>query len=216
MVNQSDALDDDPIDAARTAREHSVRDLVIAGDVGAAATAALALYGPEVFGFLHALARDEDLAAEAFSGFSEDLWKGLATFRWEASLRTWSYAIARNALFRLQRDPRRRAGRNLPLSVASQAQQLAEQIRTATVPFLKTAFKDEIMRLREALDPEAHALLVLRIDRKLSWRDIARAMPSDDQSDIDRRAAALRKRFERAKTMLRELATQRGLLPNDE
>jgi RNA polymerase sigma-70 factor (ECF subfamily) len=212
MSTQPDGPRDEQADE-RSARERFIRERVAANDLQAAATAALELYGAEIFGFLHALSRDDDLAAEAFSGFSEDLWKGLPGFRWDASLRTWSYALARNALHRLRRDPRRRARHNVPLSAASQAQQLAEQVRSQTLPFLKTEVKDEVRRLRESLDPDDHALLVLRIDRKLSWRDIARAMPGDDEVDLDKRAATLRKRFERAKQMLRELAARRGLLP---
>ncbi len=216
MTTLPDGPVDETPDDARSTRERLVRDRATAGELQAAATAALELYGAEIFGFLHAVARDDDLAAEAFSSFSEDLWKGLPGFRWDASLRTWSYALARNALHRLRRDPRRRARHNVPLSGASQAQQLAEQLRTATLPFLRTEVKDEVRRLREALDPDDHALLVLRIDRKLSWRDIARAMPGDDEVDLDRRAAALRKRFERAKLMLRELASRSGLLPTED
>jgi len=202
-------------EVTRTEREQVVRQLITDGRLQAAATDALNLYGAEIFGFLHAVARDDDLAAEAFSSFGEDLWKGLPAFRWEASLRTWSYALARNALHRLRRDPRRRARNNVPLSDASSAvARIADQVRTATLPYLRTEIKDQVRALRDALDPDDHALLVLRVDRKLSWKDIARAMPGDDEADGERRAATLRKRFERAKAMLRELAVQRGIIPS--
>lgn len=207
---------DDQAAAARAAREQVVRDGVTAGKVRDAASQAIELYGGEVLGFLHAVAHDDDLANEAFSVFSEDLLRGLPAFRWDASLRTWCYALARNALHRLRRDPRRRARNNVSLSnQGADISAIVEQVRTATMPFLKTEIKDELRRLREALDPDDHALLVLRIDRKMSWKDIARALPGDDGQDVDRRAATLRKRFERAKTMLREMATQRGLLSVD-
>lgn len=203
---------DDQAAAARAAREQVVRDRITAGRAREAASLAVELYGGEVLGFLHAVARDEDLAHEAFSVFSEDLLRGLPSFRWDASLRTWSYALARNALHRLRRDPRRRARNNVALSQGADISAIVEQVRTATMPFLKTEVKDELRRLRDSLDPDDHALLVLRIDRKMSWKDIARALPGDDGQELDRRAATLRKRFERAKTMLRELATARGLI----
>jgi RNA polymerase sigma-70 factor, ECF subfamily len=204
---------DDQAAAARAAREQVVRDHLTAGNGRGAAALAIELYGGEVLGFLHAVARDEDLAHEAFSVFSEDLLRGLPSFRWDASLRTWCYALARNALHRLRRDPRRRAKNNVSLSNrAADISAIVEQVRTQTMPFLKTEIKDELRRLRDSLDPDDHALLVLRIDRKMSWRDIARALPGDDGQELDRRAATLRKRFERAKTMLRELATARGLI----
>ncbi|HUQ02617.1 MAG TPA: sigma-70 family RNA polymerase sigma factor [Kofleriaceae bacterium] len=207
---------DDQAAAARAAREQVVRDHVTAGNASAGASHAIELYGGEVLGFLHAVAREDDLAHEAFSVFSEDLLRGLPSFRWDASLRTWCYALARNALHRLRRDPRRRARNNVSLSNQGAAiSAIVEQVRTATVPFLKTEIKDELRRLRDALDPDDHALLVLRIDRKMSWKDIARALPGDDGQELDRRAATLRKRFERAKTMLREMATARGLISVD-
>ncbi len=207
---------DDQAAAARAALEQGVRELLANGKAGDATARAIELYGGEVLGFLHAVGRDDDLAAEAFSVFSEDLLRGLPNFRWDASLRTWCYALARNALHRLRRDPRRRARNNVSLSnQAADISAIVAQVRTATMPFLKTEVKDELRRLRESLDPDDHALIVLRIDRKMSWKDIARALPGDDGQEVDRRAATLRKRFERAKTMLREMATQRGLIPVD-
>lgn len=206
----------DERDLARAAREREIRARLEAGGARDAAAAAIELYGGEVLGFLHAVARDEDLASEAFSAFSEDLLRGLPGFRWDASLRTWAYALARNALHHLRRDPRRRARNNVPLSnPGADISAIVDQVRTATLPFLRTSVKDELRRLREALDPDDHALLVLRIDRKMSWRDIARAIPGEETEEVDRRAATLRKRFERAKTMLRELATARGIIPTE-
>jgi hypothetical protein len=40
-------------------------------------------------------------------------------------------------------------------------------------------------------------------------------MPANGDDDVERRAATLRKRFERAKSLLRELAERSGLLPED-
>jgi RNA polymerase sigma-70 factor, ECF subfamily len=198
----------------RAAAEQAIRARHAAGDIDGATTMTLDTYGAELFGFLYALARDDDTAGEAFSMFAEDLWKGLPGFRWESSLRTWVYALARNALHRVRRDPARRPGRNLPLSAAPS--EVVAAVRTATQPFLRTDVKDRFAELRDLLDPDDHALLILRVDRRMSWRDIARAMPSDDAAeDVERRAATLRKRFERAKALLRTLAAERGLLPRD-
>jgi RNA polymerase sigma-70 factor (ECF subfamily) len=214
--------DDEPSDrgdrlAERARAEQGVRDRHAAGDFDGATTRAIELYGAELYGFLHALAREEDTAAEAFSVFTEDLWKGLPKFRWESSLRTWAYALARNALHRVRRDPARRPGRNIPLSQVGALSGLAEVVRSVTSPHLRTEVKDRFARLREQLDPDDHALLILRVDRKMSWREIARAMPAEPggEQDLEKRAATLRKRFERAKSMLRDLAAQSGLMPKE-
>ena len=75
----------------------------------------------------------------------------MPSFRWDASLRTWCYALARNALHRLRRDPRRRARNNVSLSNgAADISAIVEQVRTATMPFLKTEIKDELRRLRSS------------------------------------------------------------------
>src|SRR2546423_4143915 len=95
---------DGPIDDV----EAVIRAHVEAGEIDVAATRALERYGPELYGFLRALARDDDLAAEAFAAASEQLWRNLATFRFEATIRTWAYQIARHALHHARVDPKRR------------------------------------------------------------------------------------------------------------
>jgi RNA polymerase sigma-70 factor, ECF subfamily len=201
-------------DAPPDDAEAAIRAYVEAGDIDAAATRALERYGPELYGFLRALARDDDLAAEAFAAASEQLWRNLPKFRFEASVRTWAYQIARHALHHARMDPRRRIDRNLPLSVATSMEEVR---RSATAPYRRTEVKDALRVLRESLDPLDHEILILRLDRQMSWKDIARALAADDDvpATLDQRAAALRKRFERAKTQLRELAVAQGLIPED-
>jgi RNA polymerase sigma-70 factor (ECF subfamily) len=87
---------------------------------------------------------------------------------------------------------------------------MAAVMRTATLEIQRTDVKDELRVLREQLDPEEHEILLLRLDRGLPWRDIARILGGDHQ--LDARAAALRKRFERAKERLRKLAIEHGLI----
>ncbi len=193
--------------AQRDTSERAIRALCEAGRYADATTAALRAYGAELLGFLRALANDHDLAAEAFAELGEDAWKGLPRFRWEASLRSWLYSLARNALAQLRRDPRRRADRNLPLSVAPE---MAAVVRTLTRDIQRTEVKDEFRVLREQLDPEEHEILLLRLDRGLAWKDIARILGGTD--DVDARAVALRKRFERAKERLKKLAIEHGLI----
>ncbi|HEY0985574.1 MAG TPA: sigma-70 family RNA polymerase sigma factor [Kofleriaceae bacterium] len=193
--------------AAPDASEAAIQALCRDGAHAEATTAALQRYGVELLGFLRALAGDDDLAGDAFSELGEDVWTGLPRFRWESSLRSWLYALARNALAQLRRDPRRRRERNLPLSIAPEVAAVA---RTVTLEIQRTEVKDEFRVLREQLDPEEHELLLLRLDRGLSWKDIARILGG--AGDLDTRAAALRKRFERARDRLKKLAIEHGLI----
>lgn len=193
--------------ADRDSIERDIRALCAAAAYPEATTSALQLYGVELLSFLRALANNHDLASEAFAELGEDVWKGLPRFRWEASLRSWLYSLARNALSQLRRDPRRRVDRNLPLSIAPE---MAAVVRTVTLQIQRTEVKDEFRVLREQLDPEEHEILLLRLDRGLAWKDIARILGGTE--NLESRAAALRKRFERAKERLKKLAIEHGLI----
>lgn len=195
--------------------EKSIRDAFDRGDLEAAATAALELYGDEILSFLAMRVRNTSDAHDAFSMFAEDFWVGLPKFAWRSSVRTWAYMIARNAAARYAAAPHRRPARNLTLSAPGRVSQYVERARSATQLHQQTAVKDRIRALREQLDPDDQMLLVLRIDRSLAWRDLAIAMTGNDELDdaaLDREAVRLRKAFERVKATLKELAQADGLL----
>lgn len=191
--------------------ERQVRELGDAGQWDDATAAVLRGYGPELIGFLVVTAGNEADASDAFSQFSVDLWKGLRTFRWESSLRSWCYTVARNALRRLQRAPGRR--RLQPLESAALSGLVAE-VRTPTITQLRSETKDRVRALRQKLPATDQEILLLRVDRNLPWRDVARILADDDgalnDAELVRRAAALRKQFERIKQTLRTLARDAG------
>jgi RNA polymerase sigma-70 factor, ECF subfamily len=203
------------MDEQRGALEERIRGYCDAQQWGPAATVALRGYGPEVLGYLSAMCRTETDAAEVFSSFCEDLWKGLPGFRWQSSFRTWAYTLARHALYRIGRDPQRRRERNLALSESPEVFEMVEQVRTTTMIHLRTETKNKFAALRDRLEPDDRTLLILRVDRKLAWTEIATVMadeaePTPDQ--LKRGAATLRKRFERAKERLRKLAIDERLI----
>ena len=171
------------------------------------ATLVLQAYGQELLEYLIATARSESDGADAFSIFTERMWRGLPRFRWEATARTWCYTLARRALAEVKRTaPARRAKLHAPLSQTPELAALAADVRTRTVTFLRTAARDALAEVRDGLEPEDRELLILRVDRKLAWRDVARIMSEDEALDaaaLDRRTAALRKRFEKLKDKLR-------------
>ncbi|MCX4242729.1 RNA polymerase sigma factor [Paraliomyxa miuraensis] len=205
------------MDQERAALEEQIRGLCEAGQWGPAATTALRGYGPEVLGYLSAMCRTETDAAEVFSSFCEDLWKGLPGFRWHSSFRTWAYTLARHALYRLARDPQRRRDRIVALSDSPEVLELAEQVRTTTMIHLRTETKNKFTALRDQLEPDDRTLLILRVDRKLAWNEIASIMADEAEPTLEqlkRGAATLRKRFERAKERLRKLAIEQRLIPD--
>ena len=154
--------------------EASVRRLCGAGAYDLATTAALRAYGQEVLRFLCALHKNEADASDVFSVFAEDLWRSLSSFAWECSLRTWAYTLARRASFRTSRQKRRHAGGS-PSAISK----LAQVVRTETFTYLRTETKTRIRALRDTLPEEDRVLLMLRVDRGLSWDELACVLSED-------------------------------------
>lgn len=192
---------------ARAELEAQLRSLCDAHDWSGATTSAIRGYGPEILGYLVAVVGSETDAGDAFALWSENVWKGVRGFRWASTFRTWAYTVARHALSRLS-QPRQR--RTVPLDDSPQLLEIAEQVRSSTLVHLRTEAKDKLAQVREQLDPDDRTLLVLRIDRRLAWTEIARVMAGEEMPEAELKAfsAALRKRFERAKDRLRKLIAE--------
>ncbi|MDX2091266.1 MAG: sigma-70 family RNA polymerase sigma factor [Kofleriaceae bacterium] len=191
--------------------EREIRSRCDGGDHNGALTAAIVAYGDEVYSFLVARHRDDDVAADVFSQTTMDLVKSLPTFAWRCSMRTWFYRLARSAAVRYERAPGNRRDRREALSQVSEA---VQQVRSRTQVHLRTEMKDGMRRLREQLDEQDQLLLMLRIDRDLGWNEIAEIVEdNDDPAVISRASARLRQQFAKLKTRLRELAVAEGLIP---
>ena len=183
--------------------ESEATALCAQGEFDAAATWVLRAYGVEILRYLASVERTPDDANDVFSNFCIVLWQSLPRFRGECSLRTYSYVLAQRQRSRSLRDRARRRG-EVPLS--SHAEAIAQQVRTSTAEYLRSSARDRLAQLCAGLDEDDRALLVLRLDRKLAWPEIARVMQDGDEArddEVTRRAAALRKRYERLKEQLR-------------
>lgn len=195
------------VDSIRTSQlEQEIRELADERGPAAAATRAIEGYGAELLGYLFALARTGEDAEELFSELCEKLWRALPQFRWDSSFRTWAYAIARNLVREAYRQDQRR-GRVVGLSSAPEVANQAQAVRTTTVAYMRTETKKRLEVLRQMLDEDDRTLLVLRVDRRMAWRDIARVMTEDgdtSEGELDKLAAKLRKRFERVKERLKD------------
>lgn len=187
--------------------EGKVDALIASGDLAAAASAAIQGYGPGVFRYVSTLL-DGDDAHDAFSLWAEDLWRGLPGFRRECSLRAWGYRLAWHAACRLRRDPYRARGQRLATTAASR---LAASVAASNVA--TGSRREGLRRVRARLSAEDQTLLSLRVDRELEWEEIVAVLSSEGEAVT---AAALRKRFERLKERLKELAREEGLLDHQE
>ena len=201
--------------AAREALELEIRSKAAAMDHAGATTAALRGYGPEVLRFLVGL-HGETGAADVFSVFSEGIWLGVRSFDWSCTFRTYAFAVARRASLRFRRDQGRRCARELPLEVLGPISEIEFQIRSETLSYLKTAKRNRFAELRDELPPDDRALLMLRIDQRLSWLDCARALHDSEapltETELARESARLRKRFQLLKERLLDIGRKEGLL----
>lgn len=192
--------------------EAAIAGLRAQGKLNEAATLAIERYGDEVLGFLDAMLRDPADSADAFAQACEDLWRGLPRFEARCSMKTWFYTLARHAASRLLRASRRER-----LTSLDEISDLAHVVHSRTRLHLQTEVKLGVAAIRDALDEPDRILLVLRVDRAMSWADIARVVASEREASsaqaLSRAAARLRKRFQLVKQTIRERAIAMGLLP---
>jgi RNA polymerase sigma-70 factor (ECF subfamily) len=183
-----------------------VLESVRAGQLDAAATDAIKIYGPEIYTLLVSIHRSQVDADDAFSLFCEKLWRGLSGYEARSSFRTWAYTIAWSAASRIHV---RKAARRLERLVTnSEIAALALAVRTDTMSRRRNERRTRLRELRQTLPTEDQLLLVLRVERELDWKDLARVMNPDaelDEAALDRESARLRKRFQSVKERLRAM-----------
>ncbi|HMI87915.1 MAG TPA: sigma-70 family RNA polymerase sigma factor [Polyangiaceae bacterium] len=171
-----------------------VQGLVVAGRQRQAADMLLTRLSAELRPFLHRLLGDVVLADEAHSAACEKLWRGLAAFRWECSLRSWSYIVARREASRCRaRHPK--AG--VSQTTLSKADELPTHV-SSQGGSVNAERGDQLENLRTSLSDEDRDLLVLRVERGLAWNEIAAAFLEEQDTApeaIEREAARLRQRF---------------------
>jgi RNA polymerase sigma-70 factor (ECF subfamily) len=186
-------------------RDLTLRALITAGEYDRATEQAIRAYGPELVSWLGSALRSEADAHDAFSWLSVELWKSLARYDGRCSIRTWCYMLARHAAARM-RSRKSKRNEMLVSSIPSVAHAVTHVWNTTSHRAQRE--RDSYAEIRAKLDDEDQALLVLRVDRNLQWRDIAQILCGEDatESDVTKKAATLRKQFERVKQRLKELA----------
>lgn len=183
----------------------TIEKLLEQGAFSEAATAIVETYGPEILTYLRGILRDDVRAKEVFSEWGERLWTGLPTLRSKASVRTWAFRVAWCAAFDHRRRTARRREQRLTTTEVSR---IVQVVHDRTPTHLKTGGRDKLDAIRATLDPEERSLLHLRVDRKLSWDQIAEIMSADGEPV---EAAALRKRYQRLREKLHTMAERAGL-----
>ena len=189
-------------------RDAELRALISRGELERATEEALRDYGPELIGWLRTILPSTADAHDAFSRMSEELWKSLPRFDGRCAVRTWCYMLARHAAARVRGRTGKR--REVLVSQIPSLQQAVTRIWNTSQREAKRT-RDVYAEIRTQLADDDQTLLMLRVDRNLAWRDIAQVVLGEDAtpSELTRKAATLRKQFERVKSRLRELASDR-------
>lgn len=188
--------------------DRALRDLLAGGELDRATELAIRSYGPELVGWLRSVLPNDADAQDAFSRTSEELWRSLQRFDGRCSIRTWCYMIARCAAFHVRSLPRK--DREVLVSHVPSMLGAVTYVWNTTKVGAQRA-DDIYAQIREELGEEEQTLLVLRVDKDLSWREIAQVLCGEDaeSAEVEKRAATLRKQFERTKERLRALAAER-------
>ena len=196
----------EPHPADASVLDGDVATLLARGDASSAAASVVRALGPGLLGYLTALLRDEDNARDVLAEVAEHVLIALPRFRGDSTVKTWTYRIAWRTAMHFRDDPHRRRATSLRSSVA---RSLVDEVRSSTAAYRRTAARDWLETARRELSIEDQSLLTLRLDRGMSWADVAEVMGATGGAADQ---AALRKRFERIKSRLRAAAERDGVL----
>lgn len=192
------------------------------GDILGATEVAIRLYGREIFNFLVDRLRSTVDADDVFSLVCSDIFRGISSFRWDSKLRTWAYTIARHRMYRFRKKAARQRAA-VPISEVESADEsgLRQTARKLTSNWRRTSKKSAIQDFRRELDPADQDILIFRIDRRMSWKDVARSLQDPDAKPLEGAALKtevnrIKARYERAEARLRKAALAHGLIPNEE
>ena len=183
-----------------------------------AVVAVLQAYGEAITGFLYNQLRAEERVEEVFSQFSLDLVRGLPRFAFECTVRTWSFTLARNALYRYLKDPNRRPEYHINLESVSRVSILAKKLSSSTLTIFRTRIRDHVAQMRAQLEDEDRLLLELYIDQEMPWNDVAQVFLgeiedlSSEHTEVLKEANRLRQRYHRLRRKMKRSILAEGLL----
>jgi RNA polymerase sigma factor (sigma-70 family) len=147
-------------------------------------------YGSELRAFLSARTNNRMSMEEVYSIVSEDVWKGLPNFRFQGRVRSWIYAVARNALARHRKRKQRWHSRHV--AAEPDEYHAAERVSMPT----QLDHTAELLPLLSELPADDRQLLEQRLVSALPWREIALSRGKTSPVELARESARLRKRYQ--------------------
>ena len=147
-----------------------------------------------------------DLSQEAFL----KAWKGLDGFHFESSFSTWLYRLTANACLDYLRAKKRRQTVSLTAQEENGEEKQLEIPDPALTPeqaVLAAEDRRLLARALDALEPDARAILTMRVINGMHYEQIAEV--------LEVREGTVKSRLSRAREKLRKKLVQIGNLPED-
>jgi RNA polymerase sigma-70 factor, ECF subfamily len=187
--------------AQRAILESEIRELCLQRNFREASHKALSEYGAEILGWLVSVVPNQQIAEDICQDFCLAFWHALPGFEWKSSLRVWTYSLARYTRNRYYRDKHRK---RQPESLSQFESELSVGLSTILSRMYQEQRLSQLAQLRRQLSEDEQTLLILRVDRELSFREIGEVMDWEE--------ATARKNFQYAKSKLTKLAKEAKLI----
>lgn len=197
---------------ATPGRDAKIEAFLDAQDFDEALTSILVEYGGEVYGYLLRRLGNRDAADDVYQQFSYRMLLTLPDYRRETCVRAWVYMKVRQEMKAFLQGSRRNHAEHMSAADLSRMSMLVERVRTRTA--MRTETRMIARSLASELDPLDQDLIIFRVDKQLSWKDITHLI--NESSDEQYREGTLRQRYRRAKERLREMARAMDLRSADE
>jgi RNA polymerase sigma-70 factor (ECF subfamily) len=197
-----------------TRLDEAVRDALAHKDENRAVELVWRELGRRVARFLSAMFVDVPADAEdAFADWAVNLVTALPRFEWRSSLTTYAFCLARRSAARVIADRRHHAAEPLRTTHLSG---IAQEMWLDTLRALPDALRDDLRALRETLDEEERAILLLFVHEELPWKEVVQILCAEevlaDGAALNQENARLRARWSRAKAKLEAAALDAGLV----
>lgn len=174
--------------------------------------AALQKFAPDVTGVVARILRDSDAAQDIWQETQLKALSRRDQLRDEGSLKPWVYRIAIRLAFDALRKRTPTGGDTGELDAVP-----AATTRSPTQQAVRTTNRRTLRELIDELPPHQKTLIVLRIDKKLSWKEVAAALETTASGE-PMTADNARKIFERLIEDLRQAFRAQSMLagPDDD
>jgi DNA-directed RNA polymerase specialized sigma24 family protein len=154
-----------PFDQAAQLRdvEAAVCRRILQGETRSAAALAMTAYGAEIFGFLIGVLDGTSEAKTVYADVAQRVATEIEGFESRVKLRIWLYALSR-------RELRDRRLRRRPADLVDESESETAEVSHARSSPRRTR---ALSKLRRSMTQEERELLILRVDRRLDWRELA-------------------------------------------